>query len=122
ARTVMRHKHALDVVAVAQLEQRLARLAVGARLLAHRLDRRPAKRTRPCVACLRICFARYAGSSRFPSHATSCSLLRSLTAGRMSVIGSSVAARLKTGRAHPTERLAALAPIPLRSWRAFPRV
>src|SRR2546427_824950 len=35
----------------------------------------------PWVACRRICLARYPGSPCFASHPTSCSLLRSLTAG-----------------------------------------
>jgi len=46
ARAVMRHEHALDVVPVGEPQQRLARLAVGARLLAHELDGAPAERGR----------------------------------------------------------------------------
>src|SRR5207245_8180255 len=44
ARAVMRHEHGLDPMAIVELQQDLARLAIGARLLDDRLDAGPAER------------------------------------------------------------------------------
>ena len=46
----MRHEHGLDVMTVVQTQQRLARLAVGARDLRLRLDRAEAERAREEIA------------------------------------------------------------------------